>query len=139
MQIETVRLGVLRASPAAGRPVRSAQVERQRGRHLLRDGVLHGEDVGEVVVEGLGPELLALASAQKLDGDAEPLIDLLDAPLEDRVDPECLAHFKWIADGSRVLQHRAGRAHLQLLQPSQSGDDSVRHSQTQIGLCLIAA
>ena len=43
-------------------PVAIGQVERQRADDLLRDVVLHGEDVGQVAVEALRPQVAARSS-----------------------------------------------------------------------------
>jgi hypothetical protein len=61
----------------------------------LRDGpsdlVLHREDVVQIAVVALGPELVAVGRARQLGRDAQPLAGLADRALHDVLDVETRA------------------------------------------------
>jgi hypothetical protein len=53
-----------------------------RDRHRLGDLILHCEDVGEVAVVALSPDVLAGLGLDELRGDADPIADFAQAALE---------------------------------------------------------
>ena len=69
-----------------GGDLRRKQLELERGDHRLRDLVLHREDVGELAVVGLRPEVVAVGGADELGCDADLVAGLAHASLEDRRD-----------------------------------------------------
>ena len=67
-----------------------AEIERKRGDDLGRDVVLHGEDVGQVPVVPLGPQVSAGRRVDELRGDPDPGSRFPHAPLEDMAHAEAL-------------------------------------------------
>ncbi|ANY83542.1 hypothetical protein BB934_35360 (plasmid) [Microvirga ossetica] len=58
----------------------------------MSDLVLNGEDVGEVTVVSVSPEMTAISAVDKLRGDAHARADFPDTAFQYKVDPEILAH-----------------------------------------------
>ena len=72
-------------------PIAGVEIERERGDDLRRHVVLHGEDVGQVAVEPLGPEVAAGRRVDELGGDPDPIARLAHAALEHIAHAEALA------------------------------------------------
>lgn len=70
----------------------TAQPHLQRFRDSARDPVLGGEDVLDRHVVAVGPELEAVVRLDELGGDADPVVRLADAPLEQRADAQAVRH-----------------------------------------------
>jgi hypothetical protein len=54
----------------------------------VSDLILDGENIGEVTVVAIGPEVTAVFTAEELSADAHVLSGLAHAALEDRADPK---------------------------------------------------
>ena len=84
LKIEVHRVGVrrlFRASRLGG-----DELGVQRARQARDDFVLHVEEIGERLVEPLGPEMIARFGVDELDVDAHAVSAALDAALEDIAD-----------------------------------------------------
>ena len=68
------------------------QVERERADNVLRHVVLHGEDVGQVAIETLRPQMSARGRVDELRGDPYPVAGLADAALQHVAHAEAPAH-----------------------------------------------
>ena len=93
-QVLRVRLG---SGPALFRGRRVQELHLQRRDDGPRDLVLHREDVGDLPVVGLRPEVVTVAGVHELGGDADLIAGLADASLEHGCDVELLR------DGAHVL------------------------------------
>ena len=89
LQVEIVRLEVLGGHDELVRVPAQPQLERIHDG--ARDLVLDREDVLELAVVGLGPEVVAVLHVDELRGDADPVADLAHAALEHRRHAELLA------------------------------------------------
>jgi hypothetical protein len=74
-------------------PVTGAEIERERRDDLDRHVVLHREDVGEVSVESLGPDVAACRGVYELRGDLDPVARFAHASLDNVAHAEALADF----------------------------------------------
>ena len=90
-QIEVVGLGVVRAALLDRLLLFRQQLELQRRDDRLRDLVLHGEDVGEVAVVALGPDVAAACAVDQLGGDPHPVPGLAHAAFQHVADAELRA------------------------------------------------
>ncbi len=112
-------VGVMKSRPAALEALPSiegggrlasgrhgAGTDSQRGLESGGDGihdlVLHGEDVFEVAIVPLGPELAAVGRVDELAADADALARATHAPGNDVANPEIAAHLPRV-DGSTFV------------------------------------
>src|SRR6185436_20811575 len=105
--------------------------------HLLRDAVLNGEDVRDVLIERLGPGPRRAGDRNELDGDPDPGAPALDLALEDRVDPQVEPGLSRIA--VRVLQERAHGPDNHATGAAQARDEGVGQARAVVDVVLSAA
>ena len=92
------------------------QVERERADNLLRHVVLHGEDVGQVAIETLRPQMSARGRVDKLCGDPYPVAGLADAALQHVAHAEVPAHLLNVHVPALEGEGRIASDHEQLRQ-----------------------
>ena len=73
-------------------PITLGQIERERADNLLRHVVLNSEDIGQVPIETLGPQMPARSRVDELRGDPHPVAGFADAPFQHIAHAEALAH-----------------------------------------------
>jgi hypothetical protein len=120
------------------------QPQLERVRDGARDLVLDGEDVLQLAVEGLRPELVAVGDVDQLDVDPDPVADLPDAALEHRADTELVADLANV--DLLALKGEAGGAgrHLHVGQLGEGVDDvlgvipSLKYSFSGSALMLVS-
>ena len=54
----------------------------ERGRQCLRDLILHGEDVGQIAIVALGPDVISRFTFDQLRSDPDPIAGLAHAAFE---------------------------------------------------------
>ena len=87
---------------------------RERGRDFLRDGGLDGENIREVAIVALRPDVLVVARVDELAGDADLAAGAAHAALENVGDAKFLADLPHGLGRAAILEHGGARDHLQL-------------------------
>ena len=132
-----VRLGGRGSSPLALSCRKHAQL--QRGHHRPGDLVLDGEDVGQVAVEALRPELVAIRGVDQLRRDAQSGAGLADAAFQDVGHVELLAHGSQILALALEIEGRRTRSDAQAGDLGQRVDDLLRHAVGEVLLIVLGA
>jgi hypothetical protein len=136
-KVVVVRLGGRRSSPLALSRRKNAHL--QRGHHGAGDLVLDGEDIGQVAVEGLRPELVAIRGVDQLRGDAQSGAGLADASFQDMGHVELLAHGSQILALALEVEGRRTRSDVQAGDLDQGVDDLLRHAVGEVLLIVLGA
>ena len=98
----------------------------------MGDLVLNGEDVGEIAVVAVGPEVTAVFALDELRGDAHARAGLADAAFQDESDPEILAHPLHVHRPALVDKRRIARDDEQAGDLRQVGDDVLGDAIAEI-------
>jgi hypothetical protein len=101
--------------------------------------VLNGEDVGQLPIEPLRPEVPAGGRVDELRGDPDPAAGLADAALEDMTHAEALADLADIDVLALEGEGRVAGDDEKLRQLRQRGDDVLGNAVSEIFLLGIAA
>ena len=112
---------------------------RQGGDDRGRDLVLDGEDVLEVAVVALGPEVVVGLGVDQLHGDAHPLPDLAHAAFDDVLHAELGGELLHLDRPALELERGVARDHEQLAEPRQLGDDVLGDAVGEELLLRVAA
>ncbi len=114
---------------------RAAQFDHDR----LRDVVLHGEDVRQLAVVGLRPEMRVRRHLDQLRGDPHAIAGLADAALEQVRDAELLGDRRDV--GARALEapRRRARRHAQALDLREDVQQFLGQSVGEVLVLLVAA
>ena len=106
----------------------------------LRDLVLQGEDVGQVAVVAVGPDVVAGRAVDQLGGDPHPAAGLAHAAFEHVADAELARHLGQTST-DLALEREGGvaRDHDQRRDLRQVGDDVLADAVAEILLLGIAA
>ena len=105
----------------------------------VRDLVLDREDVGQVAVEAVGPDVPAVLAADQLPGDPHPRAGLADAALQHEAHAELLAHLLHV-DGLALVRERGVAGDDE--QPRdlrEVGDDVLGDAVAEVFLLGVAA
>ena len=84
----SILLGLLRHQPMA---LALREVERKRAHDLPGHVILHGENVGQIPIEPLRPEMTVIGGVDELSRDPHALADFAHAALEHITDAKSLA------------------------------------------------
>jgi hypothetical protein len=117
------RIGSTGAAKSLGFVRRHAQA--QRGHHRARDLLLDGEGVLLGAVESVGPELVSVAAHQPR-ADAQTVLRLAHAALQDRGDAQGPGHGADVGRLPLELERGAARGHAQALHGAERVDDLLR-------------
>ncbi len=101
------------------------QGHRECSGDLLRDLALHFEDVGQLTVEGLAPQMLLGAGIHQVDDDPDPRPRLAHASLEDRSNAELFRDRGDLLGRLLVLHRGRPGDHLERADLGELGDDVV--------------
>ena len=122
-----------------GGRLRREQLELERRDHRLGDLVLHREDVGEIAVELVRPEMRSTCRLDQLGGDAHPRAGLAHAALEQIRGAELLP------DGAQVFvlplegERRGAADHPQAVHLRQRVEDLLGDAVGEVFLLLVGA
>ena len=105
----------------------------------LRDLVLDGEDVGQIAVVAIGPEMRPVLRIDQLRVDADALARLSDAAFENVGDVEAPAHLLHVGVLALVGEGRIPRDDRQRRDLRQIGDDVLGDAVGEVFLLGIAA
>ena len=136
-QVEAV--GVARAfgcAAAAGRLL-GIHLVGQRGDDDLDDLVLNLEDVRQLTVEALGPEVAFGLAVQQLGGDAHAIAGLAHAALQEVAGRQGCGNVLGLDGASLVLERLVARDNLEGPEARQGGDDVLRHAVGEKGLVRV--
>ena len=126
--------------PPMSQPARLAgdQLDFECGHDLQRQLVLNGEDVGEITIEAVGPDMAAADRIDQLRRDPDPPARLAHATLEYVANTECARH---LGDRNRlplIDKGRIPRDHVQPRQLGEIGDDVLANPVGEIFLLSIS-
>ena len=108
-----------------------AQLGHEGRGHALGHLVLDGEEVGELLVEVIGPEGRAARRRDELQGEPQPVPGALEPPVEDRVDLELTAGGHRVDVRIREAAHGAGGAHRDPAGRGEPRDERVGHAEAE--------
>ena len=128
-------VGLRAARSRAAASTRPGSDRDDRRRHL----VLDREDVLEVAVVALGPEVAVGLGVDQLHGDADALARLAHAALDDVLHAELARDLLHVDRLALVLERRVARDHEQLAEARQLGDDVLGDAVGEEFLLGIAA
>ena len=133
-QVIGVRLQVLGRARRQRLPLGAGERQVQRAGHLLGDGGLHLEHVGELGVVALGPELAVVAHPDQLGRDADGAARALPAhaALEHVVHPQLPADLPHGLVGLAVLAGAGARDDAESLHPAQAAGDLLRQPAAEV-------
>ena len=100
-----------------------AQLNLERSNDLLREFVLHGEDIREVAIKAVGPDVCAARSIDKLAGNAHPVARLADTAFQHVAHAEFAADLLHVDRLALVGKARVTRDDMQLRQLRKISDD----------------
>ncbi len=101
---------------------------------------MDGEDIGQIAIVGLGPEMRVVAGIDQLGDHPHFVGRTLHAPLDNMRHAELLADLAQIARRAAFVLHDAGAAdHFQVGNPGQMGQDLVLHALSKEGVCFLFA
>jgi hypothetical protein len=92
---------------------------------LQRDVSLDREDIGQLAIVGLGPQVLIGANVDELDNDAHAITSFAHAPVEDGIGTECRADLLQTLLPILEAHHRRAGNHLERSNLRQMRDDVV--------------
>ena len=112
---------------------------RDRADDARRHLVLQIEDVLELAVEAVRPEMRAGCGIDELPGDAHPVCRLAHAAFEHVAHPELAADLLHVHGPALVGEARIAGDHEQPAHARQRGDDLFHHAVGEILLLRVAA
>ena len=139
LQIELVHLLTLRQTLDDGTGVRSQELPAQTVDDRLRDVLLDLEDVPELPVVVLGPELGAVRRADQVRRDAKALARLPHAAFQDGRDAQSLADFRAAEVSQPAVEGRRSADDPQSVDAGQRVDEFFRHPVAEEVLFRIRA
>ena len=117
-------------------------VRRQFGADLAGYGpshiILKSEDVAQVALEALSPQMLSLIGVNQLRGDPYPLPRPEYRAFNDRIRAELARNFRNRLPGAFIARGRVARDHPHLGNPAQIGDQFICHSIGEVFLRRVA-
>ena len=137
-QEAVVRLQVRRADADDAGLLGGRQPDLERRHDLERDLVLDGEDVGELAVVAVGPEMPAGRRVDQLGGDAHPLAGAPHAALEHMADAQLPADHPEIDRLALVGEARVAGDDQQARHLAQIGDDVLADAVGEVLLLGVA-
>ena len=132
--IEAARRLVLRAKTFGG-----IEMRLDRGNDRLGDLVLHGEDVGDVAVVALGPQMAAGGDIVELRGNAHLVAAPAHAAFDDVAHAEIMRDLVDVDRAALVDKRRVARDDEEPPQLGQRGDDVLADAVGEILLGAVAA
>ena len=114
-QIISIGFNTLGRYLADGLLLLRQQLDLQLVNDRMSNLILDGEDVGEIPIVTLGPDVATISPIDELRGDADPRASLSNAALQDELDRKILADllhargFPLVAKGSVVRDHEETR------------------------------
>src|SRR5262245_11028090 len=103
-------------------------------RHRFADLVLQCENVGELAVVALCPDVLAGVSLDQLCGDADTVAGFTQAAFEHVAHAELAPDLLYVDSAPLVRKTRIARDHEQGRIPGQCGDDVLDHAVGEVFL-----
>ena len=125
--------------PAGPESLLGVEMRLDRGHDLLGDVVLHREDVVQLAVVLLGPDVLAAPGVDQLAGDAQPPAGRAHAALQHVAHAEVARDLAHVDRAALVGEGRVAGDHEQPAQPGERGDDVLGDAVGEIVLLGIAA
>ena len=137
MKIEVHRVGVRRLfrAPRLG----GDELGVERARQPRDDFVLHVEEIGERLVEPLGPEMIAGFGVDELHVDAHAVSAALNAALEHIADVQLAADLLQIDGLALVGEGGVAPDHERAANPRKIGRQALRDAVDEILLLRVAA
>ena len=99
------------------------QLDLERSNDLLRQLVLHREDIRELAIKAVGPDVRAARGIDELAGNAHPVARLADAAFQHVTHAEVAADLLHVDRLALVGKARVACDHVQLRQLRRIGDD----------------
>ena len=109
----------------------------QRRGHASRDFVLDRKHVVERAIEPLRPAVVPAGDFYQLDRDAQPIIGLPDAALEQRFNVELAPHFAHVRAGVPKLKRRRSCGHAKAIDLRERVDEFLGQPFAQVVLVAI--
>lgn len=109
----------------------TGQIDGERVGNLLRDRILHAKHVGELLVELVAPQQLAVGDPQQPHRDSRPISRTLNAAFQDRLHRQLTTGGDGIV-GRCVFTHRTDWPDDDLVQVAQACNQRVGHSQAEV-------
>ena len=138
-QVEVVGIEVGRAALLDRLLLLGQQLELQRLDDRFRDLVLQREDVAQVAVVALGPDVVAGGAIDQLRGDAHAAARLAHAALEHVLHLELARHLRHVDELALVHERAVARDDGQRRDLAQVGDDVLGDAVAEVLLLGIAA
>ncbi len=138
-QIPIVRLDVVGASARHPPALLGRQRDLERGDDLTRDLVLDLEDVGQLAVVALGPDVAAGRPVDQLGRDPDAVAGLAHAAFERMPHAELAAHLPQIGGAALVGEGGVARDHQQTGDLGEVGDDVLGDPVGEILLLGVGA
>ncbi len=131
-QVQVVRLCIAGTAALDQLPLLPAQADAQRSNELLRDLGLDREDVAEIPVIALRPQVIAVRGTHELRGDPHALTRLADAALEHRAYTERATDFAHVGGPALELERRGARGDPQVADAAQRVDDLLGDAVAEV-------
>ena len=133
-------MGVHVLGAASGDPCffRRAQLNLERSNDLLCELVLHGEDIREIGIKALAPDVSAARSIDKLTGNAHPVACLAHAAFQHVAHAEVTPNLLHVDRLALVGKARIARDNMQLRQFRKIGNDVLADTVGKILLLRIS-
>ena len=125
--------------PVARVRVGSGQPKRERADDFARDLVLDGEDVSEVPVITVPPDVRVRRGVDQLGRDAHPIVDLPHTALDHVAHPELATHLRDAHRAALVDEGRVARDDRQAGDPREAGDQVLGQPIGEVLLLRIGA
>ena len=138
-QQEVVSLGAVRSAPFDRLLFSGQQPEPQRADDRLGDFVLDGEDVGQVAVVALGPDMIAGGAVDQLRADAQPIAGLADAAFDEVADAQLASDRADVGRLTLEQERGVARRDRQRRDLGQIGGDVLADPVAEIFLLRVAA
>ena len=122
-----------------GRPLQRRDRFEQRLGDTFRDLVLDHEDVFQLSVETLAPEMRATRNGHQLSRDTQVIVGLANAALEHRFDPELSADSSHVSAAFLKFKRRRSSDHPELPDIGEGVEDLFRHAFAKIPLVTLRA
>jgi hypothetical protein len=117
----------------------AAELDRQRLDDLVHDLVLCGEDVVQLAVEAVGPQMAAALGVDQLGGDAHAVAGLADRAFQHEAHAELAADLLHLHRPALVGEGGIARDHEQRLDLGEIGDQVLGDAVAEILLLGVAA